>query len=44
MKLSFLIRLPAHQEGQQVVIDAELLIDLVEVGILALHEQVDLLY
>lgn len=43
MKISVLIRFSAHHEGQQVVIDTELLIDLVKVGVLALHKQIDLL-
>lgn len=44
MEVSFLVHLPAHQQGQQVVIHAELFIDLVKVGVLPLHEQIDLFF
>ena len=30
-----------HQEGQKIIVDTEFIINLIQVGILALHEQID---
>ena len=42
MELSFAVRLAPHQEREQIVVNAELLIDLVEACILSLHKKVEL--
>ena len=39
--MAFFVHFPAHEKGHQIVVNAEPLIDLVQISIFALHEQVD---
>ena len=42
LETAFIVLLPAHQQGQKIVVYTELLINLIQVGVLAFHKQVDL--
>ena len=41
LEVAFFVYSPMQQECQQIVVDTEFIINLIQVGILALHEQID---